>query len=228
MADAAQWLTVKQFADAAGVSAQAVYQRLDKDLKSYLKHEKGHKYIDSAALAIIGNSSELKKLENKIKELENKIKELYKQLNDEKCAGEQIQQDMKAVSAERDSFRMKYDDLNKETAVNNEKMQGMQVQLSAARSQIDEQKQALEKAAHDLDTMREQLNAAQIQAAAASAALDEAHKQIDTHIQTIAALTTTFQNEQSLRAGRLLQDKQSSPKQGFFSRLFRRRKDDQP
>lgn len=228
MADAAQWLTVKQFADAAGVSVQAVYQRLEKDLKSYLKHENGHKYIDSAALAIIGNSSELKMLESKIKELEKNIQALEKQLNDEKCAREQLQQDIKAVSAERDSFRMKYDDLNKESAVNNEKMRGMQAQLNAARSQIDEQKQTLEKAAHDLDAMREQLNTAQIQAAAASAALDEAHKQIDTHIQTIAALTTTFQNEQSLRAGRLLQDKQSIPKQGFFSRIFRRRKDDEP
>lgn len=224
MADAAQWMTVKQFADAAGVSAQAVYQRLDKDLKSYLKHENGHKYIDSAALDIIGNSGELKLLENKIKELENKIKELDKQLNDEKCAREQLQQDIKTVSAERDSFRMKYDDLNKESAVNNEKMRGMQAQLNAARSQIDEQKQTLEKAAHDLDAMREQLNAAQIQAAASSAALDEAHKQIDTHVQTIAALTTTFQNEQSLRAGKLLQDKQNSSKQGFLARIFHRRK----
>ena len=45
-----QYLTVQEFAQRAGVTVQAVYQRLEKDLKSYLKAEKGRKYIHSDAL----------------------------------------------------------------------------------------------------------------------------------------------------------------------------------
>lgn len=57
MPDGGQWMTVREFAQAAGVSIQAVYQRLDKDLTSYLKAEKGRKYINADALQFVGNSS---------------------------------------------------------------------------------------------------------------------------------------------------------------------------
>ena len=45
-----EFLTVKEFAERAGVSVQSVYQRLNKSLKPYLKVVKGVKYIDSKAL----------------------------------------------------------------------------------------------------------------------------------------------------------------------------------
>ena len=57
MPDGAQWMTVRQFADAAGVSPQAIYQRLDKSLSSYLKAENGRKYINSDALQLLRLSS---------------------------------------------------------------------------------------------------------------------------------------------------------------------------
>lgn len=45
-----EYLSVKEFAAAAGVSVQSVYQRLNKSLKPYLKVENGVKSIDSKAL----------------------------------------------------------------------------------------------------------------------------------------------------------------------------------
>ena len=57
MQDGGQWLTVRQFAEAAGVSPQAVYQRLDKDLASYLKADNRRKYIHSDALQLLHLSS---------------------------------------------------------------------------------------------------------------------------------------------------------------------------
>lgn len=47
--DGGQWLTVKEFAAEAGVTVQAVYSRLETNLKGYLKEENGRKYINSDA-----------------------------------------------------------------------------------------------------------------------------------------------------------------------------------
>lgn len=45
-----EYLTVKEFAERAGVSVQSVYQRLNKSLKPYFKVIKGVKYIEIKAL----------------------------------------------------------------------------------------------------------------------------------------------------------------------------------
>ena len=39
--DDTEYITVRQYATAANISAQAVYQRLDKDLKPFVKPHKG-------------------------------------------------------------------------------------------------------------------------------------------------------------------------------------------
>lgn len=44
------YITVKDFANLAGVSTQAIYQRIDKDLKGFVKVENGKKLILMAAL----------------------------------------------------------------------------------------------------------------------------------------------------------------------------------
>lgn len=45
-----EYLSVKEFAERAGVTVQSVYQRLNKSLKPYLKVENGVKSIDIKAL----------------------------------------------------------------------------------------------------------------------------------------------------------------------------------
>lgn len=49
-----EYLTIKAFADLAGVSSQAIYQRLDKDLKKYLKVINGKKMLNSEGLTAFG------------------------------------------------------------------------------------------------------------------------------------------------------------------------------
>lgn len=44
------YISIAEFAERAGVSKQAVYQRLNKSLKKYVKIEKGKKSIDIKAL----------------------------------------------------------------------------------------------------------------------------------------------------------------------------------
>ena len=56
-------LTVKEVADYAGVSVQAVYNRLEKDFKPYLKIEKGKKRLNKEVLQLFEtekNSSDFK------------------------------------------------------------------------------------------------------------------------------------------------------------------------
>ena len=48
------YLTVKQFALQAGVSPQAIYQRLDKYLKQYSSTQNGKKVLDTSALQLFG------------------------------------------------------------------------------------------------------------------------------------------------------------------------------
>lgn len=65
-------MTIKQFALAAGVSTQRIYQRLAKDLQSYCKEINGSKYIDSEALALFEKSDTCKGL---VKDLQTTCKE---------------------------------------------------------------------------------------------------------------------------------------------------------
>lgn len=48
------YLTVKQFAEAANVSTQRIYQRLTKDLQPFCKTENGKKYLSVEALKLFG------------------------------------------------------------------------------------------------------------------------------------------------------------------------------
>lgn len=48
------YLTVKQFAKAANVSTQRIYQRLAKDLQPFCKTENGKKYLSVEALKLFG------------------------------------------------------------------------------------------------------------------------------------------------------------------------------
>lgn len=67
------YLTVKEFADKAGISVQAIYQRLNKDLKPFLNLYKGKKTINSKGL------------------------ELFKTTENSKAVGQDFQADFKAI-----------------------------------------------------------------------------------------------------------------------------------
>ena len=60
-----QYLSVKEFAQAAGVSVQAVYKRLSKDLKPFVNEVDGRKVINKRALKeVYGKDQE--ELEEKV------------------------------------------------------------------------------------------------------------------------------------------------------------------
>lgn len=71
-----QYISVKEFAERAGVTTQAVYQRLDKDLKKYCKIEGKYRKLDIEGLNLY------QKEESEQENLQNIDKDLLKTLQD--------------------------------------------------------------------------------------------------------------------------------------------------
>ena len=76
-----EYLNISQFAEAAGVTVQAVYRRLSTDLNPYFKEENGIKLLNIEALKLFKDKQPSKE-QKRIQELES----LIAQLNEEKYA----------------------------------------------------------------------------------------------------------------------------------------------
>ena len=74
--DEQQYLTVKQFAERAGVSTQRIYQLLTKSLQEFCKTENGTKYISAAGLSVFSKTA----LQPLAKDLPSNLQELAKDL----------------------------------------------------------------------------------------------------------------------------------------------------
>lgn len=68
-----EYISIKEFAAKVGVSKQAVYRRIEKDLKQYVKVENGTKSISTEALPLFYDKPVNCSVENSLK-LENKGK----------------------------------------------------------------------------------------------------------------------------------------------------------
>jgi predicted ArsR family transcriptional regulator len=88
-----EYLTIKEAADALGVTVQAVYQRLEKDFKPYLKIINGKKRLDKRVLdfsvkAVTSNSltsdfkDVLKLLEKQLEEKDRQLAAKDKQIEE--------------------------------------------------------------------------------------------------------------------------------------------------
>ena len=71
MMDQKEYLTIKEFADIAGVSKQAVYQRLTGTLKPYVNIKDGVKYLNIRALELYKGDDAVKKLKKNNQEESN-------------------------------------------------------------------------------------------------------------------------------------------------------------
>lgn len=71
--DCKEYLTIKEFADAAGVSKQAVYQRLTGTLKPYVSVKDGVKYLNIRALELYKGDDAVKKLKKNNQEESNSV-----------------------------------------------------------------------------------------------------------------------------------------------------------
>lgn len=71
-----EYLSIKDFAAAAGVSTQRIYQRLAKDLQSYCKEENGRKYLSVEGLKLFNKED----LQSTYQELTKGLQSTYQDL----------------------------------------------------------------------------------------------------------------------------------------------------
>ena len=73
MMDQKEYLNIKEFADIAGVSKQAVYQRLTGTLKPYVSVKDGVKYLNIRAVELYKGDDAVKKLKKNNQEESNSV-----------------------------------------------------------------------------------------------------------------------------------------------------------
>lgn len=95
-----EYVSIKEFAEKAGVSTQAIYARLAKDLQPYLKIENGKKSVSIEALALFNTEEQqpnlpndlqlaLKCLQAQLEVKDKQIEELTKALLNEQHSAQQ-------------------------------------------------------------------------------------------------------------------------------------------
>jgi transcriptional regulator with XRE-family HTH domain len=129
MMDCKEYLTIKEFADAAGVSKQAVYQRLTGTLKPYVSVKDGVKYLNIRALELYKGDDAVKKLKKNNQEESNSV---------------QVDSMVELLKRELDQKNKQIDELHK-------LLEQSQVNLSQAqyRLQLIEEKQMQEQSEAD-------------------------------------------------------------------------------
>ena len=76
-------LTIKDVAQRAGVSTQAIYQRLDKDLKTYLQVKEGKKYLKAEALELFNKAPLQPPLQEVDKDLQSGLQAMVDTLREQ-------------------------------------------------------------------------------------------------------------------------------------------------
>lgn len=75
--------SIKEVADIMGCSVQAVYNRLEKDFKPYLKIENGKKRLDEKILKYINKENYSSEFSNELKQVLNILEKQNEQLQKE-------------------------------------------------------------------------------------------------------------------------------------------------
>ena len=78
-----EFLTIKEFAEVAGVSSQSVYKRLNSTLKPYLGIKNGKKYLNIKALELYSDTYDKDSFLNENNQLATNNNQLIQLLKDE-------------------------------------------------------------------------------------------------------------------------------------------------
>lgn len=229
-------LTVKQFADAVGISQQAVYQAMQGKLKPYKVKDSKHIYIMKQAITDLYSdiiNTELKELEQgKQAEIENLNKELEKLEQDLNKALEKVEL-MNNTLSEKDkeisSLEQIKEALTSDLNNLNNKLNDTEKQLADASARLEEKDKLIEILQTDKASLNEIINKLQEDNADVVTSLKQltmnnskleyqiqeyGQQKPDQHLQE--QLTEQAEEIEKLKAE--LAEQQSRP--GFFKRLF--------
>lgn len=225
MTEDQQWLTVKQFADAAGVSTQRIYQRLAKDLQTYCKEQNGSKYINSDGLVLFNAGKELQNgCKNFTKSLATPLQEAQSFENDaftQEIA--RLKQEISQITSELSEIKLAKEQAEiKAAAAEAEKKRA---DAAEAQCRVKDQQLADQLKAKDeqISSLTSALMVAQQQATDLTAALTAAQA---LHAGTIQERLSEQSGLSGEADSAVVQDDQSATgeplekKRGFFSRIF--------
>ena len=193
--DNQQYLTVKQFADRAGVSTQRIYQLLGKSLQEFCKTENGTKYISVEGLKVFDKEP----LQEVDKDLQSNLQAL--------------------PSPEIDLMRETIEALRQQLTVKDDQLSAKDEQLAAKDKQLADLTAALLSAQEQHKALTDALTAAQ--ALHAGTIQERLTAQADPPEGQSEVMTAETVSD--LDAGEPAREPQQE-RRGFFARIFGRKK----
>lgn len=204
-----EYITVRQYATAANISAQAVYQRLDKDLKPFVKLIKGRKMLSIEVLHLLGVSDapitcqeqpnevdkQLASGENtEIERLQQEIQDLKQQLLDKQERIKELELDKRELEL----------DKKLTTAATNRQISALESRVELLKQQNDIVNTRLDRAETERERLENNISdlTTALTAAQALHGMDKKQAQLE--------LNAEDQGE-------------PEPKRSLFSKLFRKR-----
>lgn len=219
-----KYLSVRQVANAANVSAQAIYQRVDKDLKPFVKLIKGRKMLSVEVLQLFGVSDltstcqeEPKELDKQltsneitdIQPLQQEVQELKQQLLDKQNQIKQLELDKHELELDKQltSEALKHQISSLESIV-----ETMTKQNDILNSRLDKAEAERERLEQTISNLTIALSAAQ------------ALHGIDKQQAAIEVKEPTEQESHPERGPDVeIVPEEPEQKQSFFARLFKRK-----
>lgn len=139
-----EYISIAQAAKVASISKQAIYQRLNKDLKPYLKVIDGKKCLDIAVLQVLIKADiqaveqQIEKNSQVVEQEHLKLEYLQQELEQKNCLIKLLQEELKV---EREHSRKQSDELTNllkqvvELQRNNQVLEGQKIGLQAISEQ---------------------------------------------------------------------------------------------
>lgn len=203
-------LTVKQFAEAVGVSQQAVYQAMQGKLKPYLILEQGKKYISKQAIIDLYSSTESPEQTQELKglvkgkqgELENLLKEV-----------EKLEQALNKELEKNVVLNQQIEEKNKEIS----RLEHMQENLNKDKENLYNQLVVKDKQIENLNMLLSQQQALHLKQ------LEDKHPEPEPeHLQEELTAKDNMLTEQAEQIEKLKAELIEEKNKGFFKRLFKR------
>ena len=208
----AQYLTVRQFADRAGVSTQRVYKALQSGLQQYCKLEGNKKYISSEGLRLF-QKSDCQPIAN---ELATDTKRVDNQ--SEKQSQEQAAVSSAAVVAE--ALQATIDALTEQLAVKDEQISAKDRQISELTTALTTAQDALMVAQRTQQSLTDALTASQALHAGTIQALRDAQQTPQEQPQDAPVVDAPSDEETPEKQETAPVEQEQKKPRNFWARIF--------
>ncbi len=162
------YFTIKEFADIVGISTQAVYQRLDKDLKDYYNVIDGKKYLDKNVLSLFKDTIQKNDGENGFDmnsylqtendTLNRKVKALQDTISNKEQELLQLKQDSQELTNKLTTLSEQMEAIKRDNIIKDNKISELITEKQSIQDALSEAINKNEKLKHHEDTIAQLQN----------------------------------------------------------------------